>query len=206
MEYIKDIFDAPTFEDAKKIVITPDPIHPDKFEKGTEYLIDVIAKHNIVKENDIVLDFGCGVGRMSKALIEQFNCNVIGSDISMNMLIFSTLYVNNAQKFVTCNKLTSENYVNTIISSFALQHTKNPAEEIQNLYNVLKPSGYLVLLDDHNTRYYPGGWRDDLSIIWYNDHFSIRNELEKYLVKIETVPYLYDGLDIVIYQKQAISK
>ena len=205
MEYIKTIFEAPTFEDAKNIVITPDPNHPDKFEKGTEYLIDVIAKHNIVKENDIVLDFGCGVGRMSKALIDKFNCNVIGSDIAMNMLIFATLYVNNAEKFVTCNKLTSENFVNTILSSFVLQHTEKPAEEIQNLYNILKPDGYLVLLDDHTTRYYPGGWRDDNSIIWYNDYFSIRDELEKYLVKIVTVPY-YDGLEVVIYQKQAIRK
>jgi hypothetical protein len=74
MPYIKEVFDVTTFEHAKHVVLTSDPDNPMKFENETNFLIDTIAEQMKTKmdESSIVLDFGCGMGRVSKKLIERF--------------------------------------------------------------------------------------------------------------------------------------
>jgi SAM-dependent methyltransferase len=43
--------------------------------------------------NSLVLDYGCGIGRIAKELIKQTGCHVIGVDISPSMLGLAYPYV-----------------------------------------------------------------------------------------------------------------
>lgn len=66
LTYFKEIFDAETLEQAKDIVLTPDPNDVNKFIFETQWLIKFINAHFNVNEKTKVLDFGCGMGRISK--------------------------------------------------------------------------------------------------------------------------------------------
>lgn len=199
--YQSAIFDPANLEHAKDIVLTPDIKFPNRFEDDTNYLINVIEQENLVQENTCVLDFGVGMGRVSKKLIDKFNCKVVGTDISLNMLIYATQYVNNTSNFVTCNQITYPNIFDVCIASFVLQHVEQPIKEIENIFNTLRPNGYLVCLNNSVQRLIPGDWREDNSVIWFDDHFDIFSYLNNKFLLIKEYQYPLPNHKIVIYKK-----
>ncbi|HYT41412.1 MAG TPA: DUF5672 family protein, partial [Methylomirabilota bacterium] len=54
-------------------------------QKGPLHPFELIEKHLPIKETDKVLDFGCGTGQIAKAIVEKYNCTVIGADLSDSM-------------------------------------------------------------------------------------------------------------------------
>lgn len=198
--YVKEVFDVTTFDHAKHVVLTSDPSDPDKFERETQFLIDVIRDADILKENDTVMDFGCGMGRVSKELVHQLNLNVVGVDISDSMLTFARLYVCKPQQFSTHSTYSVPESVDAVVSTFVLQHTEDPAKEIKNISAVLKQGGHLVLVNEHN-RFVPSDVDRDNFIIWNDDAFDVFSEVEKYLSKVKTVPYLNTEKEVIFYKK-----
>lgn len=204
MKYNPNLFTPIDLEHAKDIVITPDSNDPHKFENFTNEAIRLIANANIVNETSYVVDFGCGMGRMSKAIIDKFNCEVIGVDINLPMLKLATMYVNNPNKFVTCNKVDKDNSIDVCLAMFVIQHVLDPKQEIKNIADILKPYGYFVLLNEPTLRLVPGGQAEDKSIVWYTDGFDIYSEVEKYFNKVQSVPFLNTDYNFIIYQKKPI--
>lgn len=200
MQYIKEAFDVVTLEQAKNVVLTDDPSNPDKFDKETKFLIDAIDNQNIITSESNILDFGCGMGRVSRELIKKFNCNVIGVDISTSMLNFAKSYVNNSVKFTPLIRHTTTNSIDICISTFVLQHTENPKKEISNIFNVVKPNGYFILLNEQH-RFVPGSVDHNNYIIWKDDKFDIFGEVENKFKKIKSIPYMDTGIDIIFYKK-----
>jgi SAM-dependent methyltransferase len=200
-KYESAIFECLTLEHAKDIVLTPDKNVPNKFEDYTNYFVDVMSNQLGITQNTLLLDFGVGMGRVSKKLIDKFQCKILGTDISVNMLIHATMYVNNPQCFATCNRVTYPNSFDICIASLVLQHTEDPLKEIDNIFNVLKPNGYLVCLNDYTKRYVPGDWREDNSIIWFDDHFDVFAYLDKKFIKVLEHSYPEPDHKIVFYQK-----
>lgn len=202
MKYLSEIFEAESFEAAKDCVLTPDPKDPNKFHDQTEFLINTLANLEIINSNKVVLDFGVGMGRVSKRLIEKFDCQVIGCDISINMLKFATMYVNNTSKFVTCNKLAVKNIVNVIISTFVLQHVENPEIEINHLIDILTPGGYIVLLDNPLARFVPVSFDpSDKYVNWHDDGYKIAEKFDKHLSRYKEIPYIDNHHTIIVYKK-----
>ena len=200
MKYVNEIFNPLTFEQAKHIVLTSDPKNPDKFEQETKVLIDVIEKESLVTENTNVLDFGCGMGRLSKELINRFNCNVVGVDISERMKTFATIYISNPKKFKTLETL-EDDYFDVCLASLVLQHTEDPAKEIEKIFKSLKPNGVLVLLNE-NKRLVPADVDREGYIIWDDDNFDVFSEVEKYSLKMKSIPYPPNTeLNINFYKK-----
>lgn len=196
-KYIKEVFDVTTFDHAKHVVLTMDPKDNNKFERETKVLIDSIK--DIVQPEHTVLDFGCGMGRVSKAIVDTFNCKVIGTDISESMRLFARIYVSKPSLFEDKPEHTKKNSVDGALAAFVIQHTEDPAKEIKNIANVIKPGGYFILLNEYE-RLVPSGVTRDNFIIWNDDKFDVFSEVEKYMTKEKEIPYLNTGKNIIIYR------
>jgi SAM-dependent methyltransferase len=200
MKYLKEAFDPITFEQAKATVLTPDINNPNKFEQETKFLIDVIQEQNIITSDCNVLDFGCGMGRVSKMLVDRFNCNVTGVDISERMKTFAMLYVSNLKKFTTTNTI-EPNTFDVCLSILVLQHTENPELEIEKIYNGLKQDGVFIVVNEPH-RLVPVDVDSDRFVIWNDDKFDIFSHIEKYFTKICQVPYKPNNdISINFYKK-----
>jgi ubiquinone/menaquinone biosynthesis C-methylase UbiE len=200
MPYLKKIFDVSNLDQAKDIVLTGSSENPEKFTVETEFLINTIANQHIVNAESTVLDFGCGMGRVSKKVIDTFNCNVIGVDISNSMKMFANLYVDSAKFKTPVASYTLPNSIDVCISTFVLQHVQNPQEEIDLICNVLKPGGYMVVVNEP-IRHVPSGIDNDRYVIWEHDNFDIFRALESKLTKVFSVPYMSTHVDVIFYQK-----
>ena len=201
MSYIKEVFDVTTFEHAKHVVLTSDPDNPKKFDNETNFLINTIAEQNILNPGSTVLDFGCGMGRVSKKLIERFDCNVIGVDISVSMLTFANIYVSKPRKFKSMTSYTIPNTIDVAISTFVLQHVENPKTEIDIICDNLKVGGYLVLVNE-NKRFVPSDVDKNSYVVWNDDGFDVFGELSSRLNRINSVKYMSTDTDIIFYRKE----
>lgn len=187
MNYVKEVFNPVSFEHAKNISLSPDSRELYKFENETDFFINFIRGQNIITSNSLVLDFGCGMGRVSKKLVSDFGCMVIGTDISADMLRFAQQYVNNPNKFRT-KPYHSVCDIDVIIASLVLQHVQNPAVEIQNLYSILKPGGHIILLDEPR-RFVPTGVDKNRFVIWNDDGVIINDVMEKFFKNVGFYTY-----------------
>ncbi len=93
--YRPEVFDVRNMDDAKKIILTSETgtTSRERWELETPYLVAEIGRLLDIDNNSIVLDYGCGIGRLSKGLIEAYGCSVVGVDISPSMLQLAQQYV-----------------------------------------------------------------------------------------------------------------
>jgi 2-polyprenyl-3-methyl-5-hydroxy-6-metoxy-1,4-benzoquinol methylase len=200
MRYVKEVFDVVTFEQAKHTVLTSDSNNQKKFEEETKFFVESIKSKNIIKPELKVLDFGCGMGRISKELVQTFGCDVVGVDISESMGKFATLYVRSPSKFKSVLEYTEPDSIDVVISTFVLQHVENPLKEIDNLVKVTKEGGYLIILNE-SKRYVPSGVDKNNFVIWNDDGFDILTEIEKYFGWENSINYMDTDKKIDIYKK-----
>src|SRR5690348_6126388 len=100
--YDPSVFDVTTLDAAKQIILTKEDADSSdqRWAKETPYLAELMVEHLKLVPSDLVLDYGCGVGRMSAALIKKCGCSVIGVDQSPSMRALAQVYVSNP-KFAT---------------------------------------------------------------------------------------------------------
>ena len=93
-----------------------------------------------LKDDDIVLDFGCGGGflldglNVKKKIGIEINPDAIKSAESKNIEVYNDV-----------NKV-PDNYVDKIISNNALEHTLRPLDELKSLYKKLKKGGMIIFV------------------------------------------------------------
>lgn len=167
--YDPDVFSVDSMASAKNIILTPEPgtSTDERWEKETPYLIEQIAELLKPNEHSCLLDYGCGIGRLSKALIESFNCTVIGVDISMKMRSLATEYVQSTKFSVwspaILDAIIADGfYADHAISIWVLQHCQNPLADINRIKSAL-PSGGMLYAVNSNYRLVPtkNGWIND---------------------------------------------
>ena len=155
-----------TVDDAVRIILTPEDgmssVH--RWKTETPYLMSLMEKH--IERGSAVIDYGCGIGRLSKPLIEKHGCTVIGADISPNMRALATSCVA-SDKFVAMPPdmlmLFPSHVFDAAIAVWTLQHCFNPKLDLDFIAEMVKPGGTLFVVNNCN-RVVPveqGRWADD---------------------------------------------
>lgn len=175
--YNPEVFDVGNFEQARQIILTGEGSTPDeRWKSETPYLADAIQNSLEITPDTVLIDYGCGIGRMAKELIQRYGCRVIGVDISNNMRILALNYVQSS-RFFACSPeildmLVARNFVaDAAISIWVLQHCLRPAEDIERIHRALVPGGGLFILNNLN-RAVPTKEQ-----FWVNDGLDIKSLL-----------------------------
>jgi SAM-dependent methyltransferase len=99
-----------------------------------------------------VLDYGCGIGRMARALIAATGCRVVGVDISARMRALAVEHVAD-ERFMAVSPAQLDGLLahglraDAALAVWVLQHCLAPAEDIARLRVALAPQGRLFVLN-----------------------------------------------------------
>lgn len=164
--YNPKIFDASTMQEAMRIVLSSDyeVTTEQRWLKETPYLIDLMESLKL-NHNSVVLDYGCGVGRLSRALIDRYLCRVVGVDISASMRALASSYVN-SPRFLACHPKMLKTLglkFDAAIGVWVFQHCLDPSDDIATIRKNLKDAAKLFVVNER-TRFVPTTtalWVDD---------------------------------------------
>jgi cyclopropane fatty-acyl-phospholipid synthase-like methyltransferase len=177
-KYNPDFFIPSDLQNAKEIILTQEDQTVDiRWEKETEWSLKLFDALFEADENSVILDWGCGIGRLSKTLIDRYNCKVVGVDIQQKMLDYAKDYVNsdNFTPMLYPENLLEfpKNKFTHVISVWVFQHSNNVQFEIPTIYNSLVDDAkmFVVELDKKAIPNDTG---------FYDDGVPTRSILEKY--------------------------
>src|SRR5436853_1994768 len=169
LTYNPSVFHVNDIPQAMSIIMTPEgSTTADRWEKETPYMADLIAEQFAITEHSLLLDYGCGIGRMSHELIKRHNCRIVGIDISPSMRALSIIYTR-TNRFMSCSQEMLDGLVargmrfDAALSIWVLQHCARPAEDVARIKSAIKPGGDLFVANG-NLRSVPTaeqGWVND---------------------------------------------
>ena len=173
--YNPGIFSVFNIDEAKRIILTKEGRDgsEERWRKETPALISLLKNEWRLGEGTTVVDFGCGIGRISRELCKM-GCRVIGVDISPEMRKLAVQYVDDARFSIVA----PEEFVNMINNGFTcdyactiwvLQHCLKPTVDLGNIKRALKNGGGLFVVNNKYSRAVPvidGVWQNDNIDIW----------------------------------------
>lgn len=171
--YDSSCFNVRTIDQAKAIILTPEDSTTDKrWATETPYLGRLINDHLKLESHHRLLDYGCGIGRMSKELIEKHDCSVVGLDTSVSMRALAPAYVKSDQ-FLACGPpgLYLVKDVHFAIAVWTLQHIPQLATAIRLIDARLQSRGKLFVVNNIK-RCIPAADGD-----WVDDGADVREQL-----------------------------
>ncbi len=181
-----DVFEVATLDQAMRITVTPESgtSTEERWAKETRYLIEDIGNFLKIGPPSRVLDFGSGVGRLSKELIERFGCRVIGVDASKSMRLLSPGYVLSDQFVIwspeVLDQMVARGFrVDFAISLWVIQHVLDAKDVIARIHRALAPGGLFYVLNAE-TRCVPTDQG------WVNDGFDVQAALRQSFVEEES--------------------
>ena len=152
--YQPGVFETRDLASARSIILTAEPgtTTDERWEYETAYLADDIGRLPGIEGNSCVLDYGCGIGRVSKALIERLGCFVLGVDISAGMRELATGYVR-SERFSVCSPEMLDRMIaggfraTHACANWVLQHCAAPTIDIARIESALVPRGSIYVLN-----------------------------------------------------------
>ncbi len=167
--YDPRVFDVATISDAMRIILTPeDSTTEHRWMTETPYLADLISRSCSLNQKSLVLDYGCGIGRLAKELIARHGCSVVGVDISANMRAMAVSYVD-SDRFFACAPTMLDQLLgrriafDLALAVWVLQHCPQVRDDIARIARALAPKGDLFVVNQI-ARAVPtveAGWSDD---------------------------------------------
>lgn len=150
----------------------------------TPYLADLIAHQLGPTPGSLILDYGCGIGRLAKALIELCGCHVIGVDISPEMRALAVQYVD-SKNFSVVSPEVFQWRVDTglrVDGAFAvwvLQHCYEPANDADLINRSLRDNGRVALVNSRH-RVVP-----TTEVVWAQDGKDVRDIMHQRFEPLE---------------------
>jgi SAM-dependent methyltransferase len=153
--YNPDVFSTPDEEAARRIILTSEGgMDTDaRWNRETPYLADLIGGLLTPRPGAVLVDYGCGIGRLAKALIERFDCKVIGIDISAEMRRMAVDYVGSpnfhAHSVGALVEWASRGHrANAAYSVWVLQHCVRPDQDIAKIAGALQQGGLVAVVNN----------------------------------------------------------
>jgi 2-polyprenyl-3-methyl-5-hydroxy-6-metoxy-1,4-benzoquinol methylase len=154
LTYNPSVYNAADIGQAKQIILTPEGSTTElRWQIETPYVADLIGNAISITSETVVLDYGCGIGRLAKELISRHKCFVVGIDISQRMLELSHQYVQ-SDRFCACSPVMLDALVeggcrfDAAISIWVLQHCLKPAVDIERVQKSLKTDAGIFILNN----------------------------------------------------------
>lgn len=114
-----------------------------RWANETKFTMELISRYTNINSNSTVLDYGSGVGRLSKAIVERFDCHVDGYEPAEDLRKHSVEYVNNS-KFSTVSDPKSYDLI--VCAWVAL--LIHDLDELYELFSsLLNPEGKVLVID-----------------------------------------------------------
>jgi 2-polyprenyl-3-methyl-5-hydroxy-6-metoxy-1,4-benzoquinol methylase len=164
--YNPSVFEVQSIPEAAAIILTPEggQTTQERWGLETEYLSKLIEEKCNLNEHSLVIDYGCGLGRVAKELIDLTGCRVIGVDTSASMRTLAMQY-NPSPRFTAIAPEMLESLrpvVDAVICIWTLQHIPKLDDVIDTLAKLVGYSGSLLVLNNQR-RAVPVncGWFDD---------------------------------------------
>jgi SAM-dependent methyltransferase len=153
--YTPEVYEVHDAGEARRIILTPEPgtTTESRWATETPYLVDRIVERFAISERHVVVDFGCGIGRMAKALIERTRCWVLGVDMSASMRQLAPGYVG-SPKFAAIappmlDLLVARGFrAEWAIAIWVIQHVARPEIDVTRLKAALGPEGGLFVANN----------------------------------------------------------
>lgn len=155
-------------DEAVRIILTPEAgltsVH--RWRTESPYLVEMLERWAEQLKQTYVLDYGCGIGRLAKPLIEKHGCSVVGVDISPNMRALAASCVASDRFFALAPDMLwhlTPGMFDGALAVWVLQHVLDLDAECARLYDMLKPNGWLFVVNNKG-RVLPsndGRWIDD---------------------------------------------
>lgn len=175
VRYNPSVFSVPDIDAAKRIILTKESETgtEERWQKETPALMNMLTKAWQLGEGVTVVDYGCGIGRISKELC-GLGCRVVGVDISPEMRKLAVQYVC-SEKFTV---VSPEEFVGMIGKGFrcdyacaiwVLQHCLKPHEDLGRIISAMKNGGELFVVNNKYSRAVPvvdKYWENDGIDIW----------------------------------------
>lgn len=175
--YNPNVFRVPDVQSAREIILTTenDATTDRRWEIETPYMVDLIQREIAPAPGSLIIDFGCGIGRLAKLLIERCQCSVLGVDISPDMRALAPHYVESENFSVVSPALFRQMVNNGLRASGAfsvwvIQHCFDPAQDIDLIRQSLSPGAGFALVNSI-TRVVPVTGANGF---WANDGLDIR--------------------------------
>lgn len=198
--YNPTVFNVNDIAQAMAIILTPEgSTTQDRWERETPYLADLVAEQFAITADSLVLDYGCGIGRLAHELIKRHNCRVVGVDISPSMRALSVIYAR-SDRFMSCSQEMLDGMIarglgfDAALAIWVLQHCATPAQDMARIKAALKPGGDLFAANG-NVRSVPTAERG-----WMNDGLDIRTMLAAEFAEARTGLLAADKTTDVIAQ------
>jgi len=153
--YYPEIFSVQNEQAARAIILTPEGPGADtdtRWMQETPFITKLLQTHLAPGPGDLILDYGCGIGRLAKELIQHCGCHVIGVDISPEMRRLSLDYV--ASPLFTAvspeildSMIAAGLRVNGAFSIWVLQHCYAPDRDIEKIKTALRDDGKFFVIN-----------------------------------------------------------
>jgi len=180
LTYDPAIFAVPDERRAREVILTGEgSSSAARWETETPYLAEAIGRTIPLSSQTLLLDYGCGIGRLAKELIARHGCTVLGVDISADMRALAPSYVK-SDRFAVCSPAFFHALCGTglrfdaALAIWVLQHCFNPVADVAAIAASLKPAGRFFVLNNLSLRVVP-----TKEVTWANDGLDVWREIEQ---------------------------